>query len=162
MDNLDRQFDDESAFSSRSPSISPPTFPSAWSTPRVVSLARSSEDIIQMHRLPPILSRLDETARVRLACLCEVRDIFEGESQAAEHQYRRMVLIARAYELRLLSARRNLLRARTQFHSAIDLAVRDASVATCSHYDRNSGQVPAQPVNDSPITRTKVPHQTGQ
>jgi hypothetical protein len=157
MDGLDHTSDVQSTYSPQSPPISPPSSsPDRLTPPRVISLARSSEDIIQFHQLPPVLSRLDETARVQLACLCEDRSIKQGEMHIAEHQYRRMVLISRTYELRLLNAQVALLQAKEKFRSAVDIAVQTVSTAVDPECDGDDNGVSDDFMRHSPPAEMKV------
>jgi hypothetical protein len=159
MDGLDRTSDVQSTYSPQSPPISPPSSsPDRLTPPRVISLARSSEDIIQFHQLPPVLSRLDETARVQLACAAETCDILEYELRAAEHEYRRMILITRTHHLRFLAAQQHFRNA----NEAVHMAIQDASAAVNNHCDGDGGGVSDDFMRHSPVAEMKVPDEPGK
>ena len=85
----------------------------------------SSDDIFRKHQLPPVLSKMDETARVQIAYACETRGVLESESKIAEHAYRKMVLVTKTYQLRLLTAQRKLLEFDEELSALINAAVLD-------------------------------------
>lgn len=150
MDHLDRLANDQNMNASQSPPFPPSSPRSDWSTPpRVILLAKSSDDIIQFHQLPPVLSRLEETERVHLACAGETCDILANEVRVAEHHYRRMILVTRSYELRLLHLKRVLLQAREKFYHSVSDTTLAASAADNEDYNWDYGPVPAHALRDS-------------
>ena len=112
-----------------------------------------------MHRLPPILSRLDEATRVHLACAAEGCDILEGELSTAEHQYRRMILLTRTYHLRFLNAQREHTNASAEVDAAVEMALRDVFTVTNDQFDEGGDRVGA---SSTPLAGTEVSHQSGQ
>jgi hypothetical protein len=68
---------------------------------------------------------MDETARVQIAYAYETRELLESESKIAEHAYRKMVLVTRTYQLRLLNAQRKLLEFDEELSALVNAAVLD-------------------------------------
>jgi hypothetical protein len=87
----------------------------------------SSEEIIRLHSLPSILSRLHIADLVRLAYACEVRNALAESTNTAERQYRQVILVARSYEMRMVNAQSRLHDADDELRHIVDTAVRSAS-----------------------------------
>ena len=104
--------------------------PSTTSPPSSPSQSINSDDIIRLHSLPPILSKMDDGDVVKLGYACEARDVLEDEMRIAERHYRQMILVARSYELRVLHAKSQLEQANSGLRSLIDTAVGTVSSVT--------------------------------
>jgi hypothetical protein len=87
----------------------------------------SKEEIIRLHRFPPILSRLHEADVVKLAYACKVRNALADTMNMAKRQYRQVILAARSYEIYLLDIQNKLQEADDGLGTLVGMAVRSAS-----------------------------------
>jgi len=117
--------------SHRSPTL--PNFAAGSTTPPESSEQESwdhqSDEVYRKHDLPQPLDAMDETDRLGIAYVYEACDVIQDELNIALRRYQQMVLMTRAYQLRVLKTRGRLQKARQDRDLLVNVALRDVTAA---------------------------------